>query len=190
MPDPRIRSGRPRPVPAGTLLPPSPTHYRVAGPPDRGGGPSRTLADVTPSELLGAWSFERTVCDRRSRADYRARGTAVFSLQSDGRIRWSEEGVLSWDAGSNPFTRTLFLVPAPSGWMVTFEDGRDFHPWTDGDVIHLCGRDTYRGGIGCRGVGWGLTWTVSGPQKDYTMTTLYQPREDSPADRPQTATDW
>lgn len=164
-----------------------------------------------PSQLLGSWSFTRSIAEHRTGARYRAHGTARFSPATGGRVRWFEEGVLTTDGGSRPFTRTLFLVPGAQGWTVTFEDGRFFHPWVDGRVTHLCGRDTYRGdiagpqssgagncgtqssdtgihGAGSSGTGvdqdrepascdagWQITWTVSGPHKDYTMTTGYRP---------------
>jgi hypothetical protein len=93
-------------------------------------------------------------------------------------------------------SRTLFLVREPadaettagvdaaSGWRVTFEDGRDFHPWTAGAVEHLCGRDLYAGGVAVppdlspsdptpSDLSWELTWRVTGPEKDYTMHTTY-----------------
>ncbi|AZZ41785.1 hypothetical protein C0Z11_05260 [Acidipropionibacterium jensenii] len=144
-----------------------------------------------PSQLLGSWSFTRSIAEHRTGARYRAHGTARFSPATGGRVRWFEEGVLTTDGESSPFTRTLFLVPGSQGWTVTFEDGRFFHPWVDGQVTHLCGRDTYRGDIAGpqssgTGVdqdrepascdaGWQITWTVSGPHKDYTMTTGYRP---------------
>lgn len=144
-----------------------------------------------PSQLLGSWSFTRSIAEHRTGARYRAHGTARFSPATGGRVRWFEEGVLTTDGESSPFTRTLFLVPGAQGWTVTFEDGRFFHPWVDGRVTHLCGRDTYRGDIagpqssGTGGgqdrepascdAGWQITWTVSGPHKDYTMTTGYRP---------------
>lgn len=164
----------------------------------RGGNPdgahrvreARNLSCVTPSQLLGSWSFTRTIADHRRRSEYRAGGTATFGAEPDGRIRWFEEGRLVWQARSSAFTRTLFLVPPAddnADWSVTFEDGRFFHPWSADEVVHLCGRDTYRGDVDsqtspdpgaaadCQ-AGWTLTWRVTGPAKDYTMRTHYQPR--------------
>lgn len=136
---------------------------------------------MKPEELIGVWRFRRDIDDRRAAAQLRAHGTAEFSPQPDGRIRWFESGRLSWGGGASAFTRTLYLVPPDratrgGSWMVTFEDGRRFHPWVEGDVRHLCGRDTYRGDIdaGRNCSAWSLVWTVSGPAKDYTMTTTYR----------------
>lgn len=146
---------------------------------------------MDPHRLVGTWDFQREIHDHLDGAEYTARGQAEFAPQDDGRVRWAEHGTLSWSAGSTPVWRTLFLVPAPpgdvpaaSGWRVTFEDGRDFHPWTVGAVEHLCGRDLYRGGMAVppelapsdlspSDLSWELRWRVTGPEKDYTMDTRY-----------------
>jgi hypothetical protein len=146
---------------------------------------------VDPLRLVGTWDFQREVHDHRDGAEYTARGQAELTAQDDDRIRWAENGTLTWSAGSTLVSRTLFLVRQPpgdgsaaSGWRVTFEDGRDFHPWTVGAVEHLCGRDLYRGGFEIPAdrppsdpppsdLPWELTWRVTGPEKDYTMHTTY-----------------
>jgi hypothetical protein len=138
---------------------------------------------VDPLRLVGTWDFRREVQDHRDGSAYTARGEATFGAEDDGRIRWAENGTLSWSTGTTPVTRTLFLVRdepgvagSSSGWRVTFEDGRDFHPWTGGAVEHLCGRDLYQGGVAVppgRPRSWELTWRVRGPEKDYTMHTRY-----------------
>lgn len=136
---------------------------------------------MEPLWLVGTWDFWREVHDHRDGAEYTARGEATFSAGADGRVRWSEHGTLTWAAGSTSVSRTLFLVRGPhdddaAGWRVTFEDGRDFHPWTVGAVEHLCGRDLYEGGVQvprAPAPSWDLTWRVTGPEKDYTMHTRY-----------------
>jgi hypothetical protein len=147
---------------------------------------------VDPLRLVGTWDFRREVHDHLDGVEYTAHGRAVLTLQDDGRVRWAERGVLGWASGSTPVSRTLFLVreqptpgdTSPSRWRVTFEDGRDFHPWTAGAVEHLCGRDLYRGGVEVpekpdppsdppSDLSWELHWRVTGPEKDYTMHTRY-----------------
>lgn len=136
---------------------------------------------MDPLRLVGTWDFRREVHDHLDGAEYTARGRAELTEDDDGRVRWAEQGTLSWAAGSTPVWRTLFLVRELSGaWRVTFEDGRDFHPWTVGAVEHLCGRDHYRGGVAVRpsdpspsDLSWELRWRVTGPEKDYTMHTTY-----------------
>ncbi|RPF21134.1 DUF6314 family protein [Myceligenerans xiligouense] len=159
---------------------------------------------MDPSQLVGVWEFRREVRDRLDDTEYAADGTATFTPEGDGRIRWAEEGTLRWADRSTPVSRTLFLVrgsaapeasddetssdgsapqdddaamvaPAPAvpvtrsastgpgrdhvpgdddatgaaagDWRVTFEDGRDFHPWTALPVEHACGRDLYEGRV-------------------------------------------
>ncbi|MFD2024251.1 DUF6314 family protein [Promicromonospora aerolata] len=135
---------------------------------------------MDPLRLVGTWNFRREIHDHRDGAEYTAHGTARFTRQDDGRIRWSEHGTLDWVSGSTPVSRTLFLVRDPADderrWRVTFEDGRDFHPWTAGAVEHLCGRDLYQGGVAASeelATRWQLHWRVTGPEKDYTMRTTY-----------------
>ncbi|MFI9486369.1 DUF6314 family protein [Promicromonospora sp. NPDC052451] len=156
---------------------------------------------MDPLQLVGTWDFRREI-RHADGAEYTADGEARFSLQDDGRVCWAEHGTLRWAAGSTPVTRTLFIVrdrrgqapsgrsddDAPSGdpagdreppWRVTFEDGRDFHPWTAGAVEHLCGRDLYQGGIEVparTASSWELRWHVTGPEKDYLMHTWYTGR--------------
>lgn len=138
---------------------------------------------MDPLLLLGTWDFRRDIRDHRDGVEYTADGRARFTEEDDGRIRWSEHGTLRWASGSTPVSRTLFLVRedapvvgSPASWRVTFEDGRDFHPWTVGAVEHLCGRDLYQGGVAVArapAASWDLGWHVTGPEKDYTMRTTY-----------------
>lgn len=127
-----------------------------------------------PTELLGSWVFERLIDDRHGNERSTVEGTTELRLEGSS-IRWSESGVLHWRGEDIDVTRTLFLQHRPEGWFVTFEDGRDFHPWSPGESVeHLCGADIYRGCV----VGhdddaaWSVEWSVQGPTKDYTMTTI------------------
>ena len=125
-----------------------------------------------PLVLLGSWSFERVIDDRLGPTRQVA-GTTELTRQDDGRVRWSETGTMTWDGGATEVFRTLFVEARDDGWWVTFDDGRDFHPWSiDQQVVHPCGADTYTGRITMdEPQAWTIVWTVSGPAKDYTMTT-------------------
>ncbi|MFI8523610.1 DUF6314 family protein [Promicromonospora sukumoe] len=143
---------------------------------------------MDPLRLVGTWDFVREI-RHDDGAAYTADGEARLLLEDDGRVRWAEQGTLRWAGGSTPVTRTLFLVRAAgpdggalpdggadTGWRVTFEDGRDFHPWTAGTVEHLCGRDLYAGGLAVAAEpapAWELRWRVTGPEKAYLMHTRY-----------------
>jgi hypothetical protein len=154
---------------------------------------------MDPLELLGAWDLSREIEDRRG-DDLTVTGTADFSREPDGRIRWHEYGTMHLPSGQLPFQRTMFLVRTPSAgpaeraggqdpttepaerWHVTFDDGRLFHAWpgtahhAGPDLVHVCTPDLYTGRFSTHpgGAAWTLTWSVSGPRKDYVMTTDYR----------------
>ena len=128
---------------------------------------------LEPTELLGAWTLMRTIDDRHAGEQATVDGSTELVQQDDGRIRWSERGTLHRAAGDIPVSRVLFVEPRDDGWWVTFDDGRDFHPWAPGDeVVHPCAPDTYVGRIDVGGPDrWTIQWQVSGPAKDYTMSS-------------------
>lgn len=130
---------------------------------------------LDPRTLLGAWTFDRVIDDHLAGDEKTVAGTAEFSEAGDGRIRWSESGTLRAGGLELPITRTSFLEPRGDGWFVTFEDGRDFHPWAPGDAVtHPCGADLYTGQVSASAQAGAFTvrWRVTGPAKDYTMTTV------------------
>ncbi|MEQ4499640.1 DUF6314 family protein [Nocardioides kribbensis] len=127
---------------------------------------------------MGTWSVERDIDDRHDGLRRSVVGLAELALLVDGRVRWHEHGTMSWPGMSVPVSRTLYVEPRAQGWWVTFEDGRDFHPWEPGvQVDHPCGRDHYRGLLepGSPAGGWTITWEVRGPAKDYTMVAAHRP---------------
>lgn len=139
---------------------------------------------TTPVDLLGRWCLRRTIDDRLADETSRVTGTAVLSATGDGAVRWHEEGLLRRPGlAPTEVTRTLLVVPpepgpdaAPWPWLVTFADGRPFHPWTPGvHVDHPCPPDHYRGRVALDlPAGWSVTWEVRGPAKRYTMSTTYR----------------
>lgn len=110
-------------------------------------------------------------------------GHIELTAEDDAKIRWHESGVLVTGGRELPVYRTLWVVRREGRWIVTFEDGRFFHPWTTGEQVeHPCGADVYLGRIdveqdasGGRIPRWTVQWTVSGPAKDYTMSTVLTP---------------
>lgn len=123
--------------------------------------------------MLGSWALDRTIDDRHGAESSSVRGSTVLSQEEDGRVRWDEAGTLTRGDLEVPVTRTLFVEPRDGDWFVTFEDGRDFHPWTPGtEVVHPCAADTYVGRMLLIDADtWTIEWNVSGPAKDYTMTS-------------------
>ncbi|MGG7103537.1 DUF6314 family protein [Rhodococcus sp. 24CO] len=135
---------------------------------------------LDPNALVGEWNFERRIVDRRAEATKRVAGKTTIEDSGDGRLRWYESGTLFDGDLELPVFRTLFIEQHDGDWTVTFEDGREFHDWAPGDdVEHLCGADTYRGrididieeGSADSQAVWSVEWTVTGPSKNYTMTT-------------------
>ncbi len=134
-------------------------------------------ADV--ARLLGVWAYEREIDDRLNGRHGQVTGEMIFTAE-DERIRWAETGILSWGEARTPVTRTLYLIERAGGWIVTFADGRYFHDWRPGIAVqHPCGADHYAGLIDVASDPGALmiTWDVTGPAKDYTITTrLTRPR--------------
>ena len=144
---------------------------------------------TTPLDLLGTWDLVREVDDRLAGERRDVRGSATLALESPGRVRWSEEGTMTWGGRSVPVSRTLYAVLVDDAWWVEFSDGRPFHPWGVGErVTHPCAPDTYVGlievGVGLDGTlpdgkeveRWTVEWRATGPEKDYVMHTVHSGR--------------
>lgn len=127
-----------------------------------------------PVALLGEWQLSRTIDDRLSGQQSRVDGWLSLEAVSPDRIRWEEQGLWHQADGDVEVRRRLWVVREEhtKGWWVRFEDDRDFHPWTPGEpVVHPCGADTYRGLVLGTLERWSVQWDVTGPAKDYVMST-------------------
>jgi len=127
-----------------------------------------------PRSLIGEWKFDRVVRDHLAGEVLAVAGRITFEVQDDGDIRWSESGTMTRAGVQIPVTRVLFLRQDTEGWRVTFDDGRDFHPWQPGAAVeHVCSPDLYRGTIErLSDDRWSVRWEVRGPRKDYTMSSI------------------
>src|SRR5579875_3245432 len=119
-----------------------------------------------PGALLGEWQLFRRVVDRRAGLGGTVRGT--LSIEDEGpRLRWRERGTLRWDGADLPVTRELLLQRDAAGWEVRFADGRPFHRWAPGEVVHHpCRADLYRGFVDATPTRLRVLWDVTGPAKD------------------------
>lgn len=139
---------------------------------------------VEPTDLLGTWTLTRVVDDRLAGEHRNVIGTATLEPESPDRVRWSEQGTMTWAGRSVPVGRTLFVDRTDGGWLVRFSDGRPFHPWAVGTrVDHPCAPDHYRGLVEVEGdpvTRWTVEWRASGPEKDYVMTTVHSARRLTP----------
>ncbi|HEU5036276.1 MAG TPA: DUF6314 family protein [Nocardioides sp.] len=139
---------------------------------------------MTPLDLLGTWELRRVVDDHRNGERRDVRGTATLELETPDRVRWDEEGTMTWAGHAVPVSRTLFVVRSGEAWWVEFEDGRPFHPWAVGErVRHDCAPDLYTGLIRLDQdpvedpvERWTVEWRATGPEKDYVMTTVLSGR--------------
>lgn len=139
-------------------------------------------ADTTPepTDLLGTWVLTRSIDDRLAGERRDVHGTATLALERPGRVRWQEEGTMTWAGRELPVSRTLYVERGDAGWVVHFSDGRPFHRWSVGRSLdHPCAADHYRGRIEADGdpiTRWTVVWEASGPEKDYLMTTVHSER--------------
>ncbi len=132
---------------------------------------------IEPTDLLGTWTLERVVDDRLTGEQRSVKGTTTLEPAGDGRVRWREEGTMTWAGHAVPVQRTLYVDRVDGGWFVSFEDGRPFHPWAVARwVDHPCQPDHYRGLIEVPDgpvTRWSVEWQATGPAKDYVMRSVH-----------------
>ena len=134
---------------------------------------------MSPTDLVGAWSLERTVDDRLGVEQLTVSGSLVLTADGPDRVAWHESGRLSRPGRPDVAVTRSLLVVRREAWWVLFDHGGDFHPWSPGEwVDHPCGADHYRGLVDLDGLPgwWQVTWQVAGPAKDYTMNSRLTPR--------------
>ena len=93
-----------------------------------------------------------------------------------------EEGWLALPGGGAPLRATRrYLWAADAAWLeVRFEDGRPFHTVpldvARPEAAHDCAPDVYRVAYDFADwPRWRAVWRVTGPRKDYVMTSDYAP---------------
>ena len=134
---------------------------------------------MTAPELAafeGTWQLQRRIEDRRAGQTGHFTGHARFDRDGEG-LHYREEGVLHLP-GAQPMAATREYLWRAEGdsIVIDFPDGRAFHrigPQQSGDT-HWCDPDTYRVAYDFTAwPRWTAVWTVSGPRKDYTMTSAF-----------------
>jgi hypothetical protein len=126
--------------------------------------------------LVGRWTVERRLLDRRSGESGDFTGIAAFEPDGE-RLRWTERGRIRFGGHAGPARRTLALASAADGWLVEFADGRPFHRLSlDGEPVeHLCGADRYAGSYRLRDADTlDVRWRVTGPRKDLEIAATYR----------------
>lgn len=144
---------------------------------DRDGGSVRTVIN-TLEFLAGRWRAERAITDFRSGIPGTFTGTASFTRLGDtGGLAYQEEGELIFGLHRGPASRSLLYRPAPDGAVaVQFADGSEFYRLDlrsgSCQAEHPCRDDRYFGTVRLLGPhAFTEEWRVTGPGKDYVMTT-------------------
>ena len=126
------------------------------------------------SEFEGRWSVSRVIDDRRAGQTGRFAGTAVFAPVPGG-LAYAERGLLELGGASFEAERRYAWRAEGGGIAVYFDDGRFFHR-IGLRAAHWCDPDDYRAAYDfAHWPRWRAVWTVSGPRKNYTMTSDYAP---------------
>ena len=131
--------------------------------------------------LAGGWRAERVIEDFHSGTAGAFTGTASFTALGDaahpGALGYREHGQLVYGRHRGPASRSLLYLPAADGSVaVRFADGRPFYAldlrpgiW---QADHPCGMDGYHVTVQLLGPdAYTEQWRVTGPGKDYLMTT-------------------
>lgn len=130
--------------------------------------------------LRGHWQVERAITDFAAGQSGSFAGVAVCDWAGDGPagvLSYVEQGELRFGGHRGPASRSVLYARGPDGAVdVRFVDGRPFYrldlrsgSWA---AEHPCGADNYVVTVRILGPDTYLErWRVSGPGKDYVMTT-------------------
>ncbi|MFN0115949.1 MAG: DUF6314 family protein [Paracoccaceae bacterium] len=133
---------------------------------------------MTPrlADFAGRWLVERAIDDARAGQTGHFGGQATFTPDGEALI-YEEEGTLRLgDAAPVHATRRYLWRQDGPDIAVLFPDGRPFHSFAPGapGADHWCDPDSYRVAYDfARWPDWTARWRVTGPRKDYAMTSRY-----------------
>ncbi|MEL6219526.1 MAG: DUF6314 family protein [Pseudomonadota bacterium] len=132
---------------------------------------------VSIAYFAGAWQMVRIIENISEGVIGEFWGEARFEGDGQGLI-CREAGVLRFRGADYHAERVSLWRFGDEGRIeVRYEDGRPFHEFAfdDPQAVHECGEDTYTVSYDFEGpTGWVSRWEVSGPAKDYMMTTRYR----------------
>ncbi len=134
------------------------------------------MPTTTQSFFQGAWQMLRIIENVTEGVIGEFWGDARFAPDGQG-LRCHESGVLRFRGADYAAERVSLWRFPPSGRIeVRYEDGRPFHDFDldDPRATEACGDDLYEVSYSFGSDSWLSRWTVSGPAKDYTMTTRYR----------------
>jgi hypothetical protein len=135
---------------------------------------------VSLQALEGRWRLSRVIRNADG-SEAQLSGVTVFRRDGEGLVQ-EEEGWLTLPGGAAPLraARRYRWAEAENGLEVRFEDGRPFHAVPLGiarpEAEHDCAPDVYRVAYDFADwPHWRAVWSVTGPRKDYVMTSDYAP---------------
>jgi hypothetical protein len=148
-----------------------------------GPGSGRPLPAGTVEYLTGDWDVVREIADHRSGQAGEFRGRASFRPAADspanGVLDFAEQGELRFGGHRGPASRNLrYHGRSDGGADVRFADGRAFFRLDlrsgSSRAVHPCRADRYAVTVTCLSPDcFTEIWRVTGPEKDYDMTTVY-----------------
>lgn len=140
-----------------------------------------------PTDLLdfvGVWTISRKINDFAGGAMGRFAGQAQIAPSDDPAwpgLTYHESGLLTLgrQAPLKAQRRYLWQQLAPGVIEIRFQDGRPFHHLTLAPRAadrHHCAPDLYAVRYALSAwPRWSVSWRVTGPRKNYRMTSLYRP---------------
>jgi hypothetical protein len=140
------------------------------------------MSVTTEARFAGVWSVAREIEDLGGGPSGRFRGLARLSpaeiAPHTAGLRYDEQGRLTLGAARMMATRSYLWRPEGATRVaVLYEDGRPFHvfDWSrpESEDEHLCGQDRYAVRYSFAADSWHAHWRVTGPAKNYAMTSRY-----------------
>ena len=138
-------------------------------------------ASEVTEKLIGSWSFNRLIEGQAT-----MQGIATFTPLDERRLAYREQGHLKLLNGAElEAEREYIFSNSDGGFEVFFKENprRLFHEISlsasvggalSGSAGHLCNLDNYQSSYTFLADGrFVVRHVVSGPRKDYTMTTTY-----------------
>ena len=138
-------------------------------------------ASEVTEKLIGSWSFDRVIEGQAT-----MQGIATFTPLNEGSLAYREQGHLKLLDGTElQAEREYIFSNSNGGFEVLFKENppRLFHEISlsasiggelSGSAGHLCNLDNYQSTYTFLADGrFVVRHVVSGPRKDYTMTTTY-----------------
>ena len=130
-------------------------------------------------DFRGDWQITREIADHRLGQTGTLDGTAKLS-GGGATLTYHERGTLRFGQGAPLVAERRYLWTfTTDAVLVAYADGAAFHAFRPEGLAeatpHLCGQDMYHGQYDLTGFpAWSVTWSVSGPRKDYRSVTWYR----------------